>query len=380
MLVVAVAAAMVAATPAGAVSDAAPGPSAGSVVDPAARPLFRLSDPRVDEASGLAVGTRSPDVLYVHNDSGDRPRFFALDAATGRVLAECDVPGADNVDWEDIATGLDSRGVPSVWLADIGDNDASRRDVVVYRVDEPDLAGAGATVRTAAPDVWRLRYPDGPRNAEAVFVDPVSHRIYLATKSLLGSTEVFLAPPLPTGAQVATLARIGSVRLSFTGTSGGPNVIGQLTVTGASMAPVAAGGSAGAEASVLALRTYTDAYLWRVHGSDVAAALRAKPVRVALPPQPLGEGVAVRGQELLADSEGVGSVVYSVPIPSTLLTAAAQPAASAARARPADPTAASQRQVSGRTSAWPVVAAAGCAIIAAGVVAAARRWRMRRSR
>jgi hypothetical protein len=70
-----------------------------------------------------------------------------------------------------------------------------------------------------------------------------------------------------------------------------------------------------ADGHVLAVRTYSDAYLWPVPRGDIAATLHASPVRLALPEQRLGEGVAVQGSALLVDSEGAGSTVYAVPMP-----------------------------------------------------------------
>ncbi len=276
-----------------------------------ARSPFVLHDPRLAEASGLAFGHRSPAVLYAQNDSGDPARFFALDARTGATRATYTVPGARNVDWEDLATGPDARGAPSIWLADIGDNDAVRPEIGIYRVDEPlvGLGGAAASISTGRPDHWRLRYPDGAHDAESLIADPVGHRLYILTKALLGQSELFEVPALPDPNRVQVLSRVGSITFTFTGTPGGPNVIGQLTATGASMS---------ADGSLLAVRTYTDAYLWRVAAAGVAAAVRAAPVRIALPAQPQGEGIAIGNGQLLIDSEGVGTAVYEVPLPASL--------------------------------------------------------------
>jgi len=72
--------------------------------------VFRFADSRIDEASGIGVGIASPGVVYVQNDSGDAARFFAVDASTGATLAVYSVPGAQNVDWEDLAVARDARG------------------------------------------------------------------------------------------------------------------------------------------------------------------------------------------------------------------------------------------------------------------------------
>ncbi len=269
--------------------------------------MFRFADTRIDEASGIGLGIASPGVVYVQNDSGDSARFFALDATSGATLAVYAVPGAQNVDWEDLAVARDARGVPSVWLADIGDNDATRSEVRIYRVDEPlvDRHRVGLQLTTASPSVWRLRYPDGPMNAEALAVAP-GGASYVVTKSFLGDSSVYAVPADPDPARVQALRRIAGIQFSLTGTPGGPSIVGELTATGAALS---------ADGRLLAVRTYTDAYLWPVSEGDVAAALRGSPARTPLPAQAVGEGIAIRGSTLLVDSEGVGSTVYAVAMP-----------------------------------------------------------------
>jgi hypothetical protein len=282
--------------------------------------MFTLTDPRIDEASGIAVSLRSRDVLYVQNDGGDSARFFALDAQTGRTRAVCLVDGAQNVDWEDIAAAPDARGVLSVWIADIGDNAAQRRSITVYRVDEP-AVDRKQTITTSPPEVWRLRYPDRPHDAEAIAIDSTHKLIYLTTKSSSGKTDLYAVPMNSAGGRVQTLDPVGSVQLTFTGTPGGPNVLGQLAVTGGAMS---------VDGRRFVLRTYTDAYLWTVTTS-LADALSGEPVQVPLPQQPLGEGITFGGKDLLIDSEKVGSAVYRLPVPSAVSTSPAQPTSVAAQ-------------------------------------------------
>jgi hypothetical protein len=264
---------------------------------------FRITDSRIAEASGIAAGIKSPGVVYVENDSGDAARFFALDADSGQVFAEYDVPGVTAVDWEDIAVAPDADGTPSVWLADIGDNTHQRSQVEIYRVDEPTVDRSRHDLRasTALPDVWQLRYPSGPADAESLAVSPGGVP-YIVTKSLDGNSSVYAASATP-GAH--TLRRIGTIRFAFTGTPGPYAPIGELTATGADLSR---------DGSWLVVRTYTVAYLWPVAEGDVAAALRSAPTRIALPRQPQGEGICFEGASLLIDSETVGSTVYRVPV------------------------------------------------------------------
>ncbi|MCW2493582.1 MAG: hypothetical protein JWN47_2946, partial [Frankiales bacterium] len=90
------------ATSAPAPAEAAASASASASADhaEAVTKLFGMQDRRIEEASGLGVGIRSPGVLYVQNDSGDTARFFALDGRTGATLAVCDVADAENIDGE----------------------------------------------------------------------------------------------------------------------------------------------------------------------------------------------------------------------------------------------------------------------------------------
>ena len=274
--------------------------------------LFHLHGAQISEASGIAHGVRSSDVYYVHNDSGDRARFFAIDRRTGANRATYSVPGATNVDWEDIAVAPDSRGIPSIWIADIGDNRRARRQVALYRVDEPNVPHSrGTTHTTTRAEVWRFRYPDGAHDAEALLVEPTTHRAYIVTKTLSGTSEVYAVPPSARGGQLQTLRRVASVRLPII--VGGPR---ELAITGGAIAP---------DGQRLVLRTYTDAYLWSLQRGDVIGAFRARPKAIELPVQPQGEGITVDGARIVIVSEGAGSAVHAVTVPPTRPTTSPTP-------------------------------------------------------
>ena len=95
--------------------------------------------PSLPEVSGITPSHSAPGVWWVHNDSGDQARLYAINSA-GQLLATFEVPGAQNVDWEDIGSGPGRDGSPALYIADIGDNNLSRDELVVYRVKEPDLS------------------------------------------------------------------------------------------------------------------------------------------------------------------------------------------------------------------------------------------------
>ena len=267
--------------------------------------LFRFADPRITEASGIARGLVSPGVFYVQNDSGDSNRVFAVDRRTGETAATIVVTGARNVDWEDIAVAADQQATPSVWLADIGDNDGVRRTVQLYELAEPhiDPAWRNRTMRLPVAHEWQLRYPSGPTDAESLAVG-TDGTPYIVTKSFGGAT-VYRVPPWQPGRQVQTLRRVGRISFHSTGTANPFGLFGQVNATGAAIST---------SGLVFAVRTYSDVWVWRVTGS-IADTLRHRPVVVPLPDQPQGEGLALLGHHAVVDSEQPHSAVYAVPLP-----------------------------------------------------------------
>jgi hypothetical protein len=323
--------------------------------------LFRLKDPRLIEASGIGVGIRSPGVFYVQNDSGDSARFFALSRRTGRVVARIRVRGARNVDWEDLAVARDAAGRPSVWLADIGDNGHNRAQVQVYRVAEPTVrVGPEHDFTVPARQVWHLRYPRGRPDAESLVVAP-GGRPYIITKALTGVSAVYRVPARP-AARVQTLTRVGTVRFPLASGNAGPaGPFGSLLATGAALSP---------DGRTLVIRTYSQAYFWPVSGTGVPGALLRRPVRVALPTQPQGEGITFAGGRVVIDSERVGSPVWSVPVPA-LARAATPTGASTLGSGSVGASASSGIANSAHRSVALVVAGVGVAAI---VLLAAAAW------
>ena len=125
-----------------------------ATADPAAGwRTAKIDAAEINESSGLVASRRYPGILWTHNDSGDRPRFFAIDLE-GRKQSEFVVRGASHVDWEDIA--IDDAG--HLYLADFGNNRGDRRDLVIYRVREPDPSRAVGEV--SVERAIRFRYAD----------------------------------------------------------------------------------------------------------------------------------------------------------------------------------------------------------------------------
>lgn len=209
----------------------------------------------VSEASGIAAGLRTPGVLWTHNDSGD-PVIYAF-SADGSALGRVPVTGATVKDWEDISAAP-CPGGNCLYLADIGDNAASRANVTVYRVPEP----APADAQTRPAEAFPATYPNGPQDAEAMFVLP-DGGIYIVTKGETGSIAVHRFPqPLRAGA-IARLERVVELR---------PTTAPRRDrITGASASP---------DGQWIALRTLDAVDLYRAR--DLLGGNAANPLHVDL--------------------------------------------------------------------------------------------------
>jgi hypothetical protein len=297
--------------------------------------LLRIGDPRVVESSGLAASRRHAGVLWTHNDSGDAARLFAV-GRDGRVLATLRLAGVRARDWEALAVGRDERGEPALFAGDIGDNQGVWPWVTVYRVAEPARL-RDATVRAQR---YRLRYPDGPRDAEALLVDPRGNRLYLASKDEAGG-RLYQAPATLRADRANLLRRVRRV----------PSL-----VTDGAFSP---------DGRLLVLRDYGTAHVYAAPGRRLAS--------VPLPLQPQGESIAFAadGGSLLAGSEGAGSEVWRVPLPEVAL-----PPATTTRPPAAAPGAAPPAPRPGWRPA--AVGLGGVALLAVAAAAGVARSRRRR--
>jgi hypothetical protein len=286
----------------------------------------RLTDPRIIESSGLALSRRHPGVIWTHNDSGDQARLFAV-GSDGRTRAVLTLAGVEARDWEALAAGRDDRGRPALFAGDIGDNNGVWPEVAVYRVPEP------ATLRDATvPSVrYRLRYADGPHNAEALLIDPRGNRLYVATKAESGA-GLYRAPARLDPAGINVLQRVARV----------PPV-----VTDGAFLPSGRG---------FVLRDYQQAHVYTAPGRRVGS--------FDLPLQFQGESLTVTadGRALLVGSEGPDSEVWRVPLPAALLSRVT-PTTRAPAGEAAPATTGAPASGGWRWGATPVLAVAAGALV-----------------
>jgi hypothetical protein len=123
------------------------------------KPIARLDSAMINEMSGIAKSRKFKDTYWVHNDSGDSARIFAIHR-NGKLIQPANqskyegikLEGATNFDWEDIAIDGDT-----LYVSDCGDNLNFRKDLCVYVFKEPD-----PTKTSIVKDLKKIRvaYPD----------------------------------------------------------------------------------------------------------------------------------------------------------------------------------------------------------------------------
>lgn len=226
----------------------------------------------VNEASGIAASRRIPGVLWTHNDSGDSTRIFAM-TTSGRNLGEFYLAGTSARDWEEIAVGPGPKeGVSYIYVGEIGDNNAVYETKRIYRVEEPsiDSGAAPASHELQGVETITFRYPDGPRDAEALMVDPITRDIYVVSKRE-ASVRVYRAPWPQSTVETITLEHVS-------------------TLEGITL--LTAGDISGDGTEIL-LKNYESVFYWRRSaGTTLADAFRNAPDTLPYVPEPQGEAIA----------------------------------------------------------------------------------------
>jgi hypothetical protein len=158
--------------------------------------IGKISSAEINESSGLVASRCQENVFWTHNDSGDNAFLYAI-SQKGEKLGTWKVKGAKNKDWEDIATIKNKSGECFLYIGDIGDNEKNRTDLIIYRVREPKISaenrssGKKNPLLTENAEIINFRYPESRHDAETLLIHPETNDIYILTKRLSGSSEVY---------------------------------------------------------------------------------------------------------------------------------------------------------------------------------------------
>ncbi len=244
--------------------------------------VMTFADPEIVESSGLVVAR---GLVATVNDSGDAGRTFVVDLATGETVG--------GVTWGEARDVEALAPTPSggLLVGDIGDNSRSRDSVELVAVDFARGQTSGDDGR------YRLTYPEGSHDAEALLVHPVTGEVLVATKGVFAG-ELYAAPrPLNRLAEgeagvFSPVAQVGSM------------------ITDGAFFP---------DGNHLILRNYSSATVYSYPGLEKVGTFD-------LPEQEQGEGIAVAPDgRVFISTEGQFTDLLVVRLPAKIRRAVAPP-------------------------------------------------------
>ncbi|MEP0133718.1 MAG: hypothetical protein ABJJ25_15725 [Eudoraea sp.] len=135
---------------------------------------------KLKENSGMAIGKNS--TVWFVNDGGNEDKIYQINNK-GKILKELEVKNAKNKDWEDMAQDKDG----NVYIADTGNNANKRKDLVIYKIPDPDKEKGdkikAEQIEFSFPE--QRKFPPKQKNllydTEAIFYAKDS--LYLITKN-----------------------------------------------------------------------------------------------------------------------------------------------------------------------------------------------------
>ncbi len=255
--------------------------------------IFKQDAKQLDEVSGLGIVRSQPNLLWMHNDSGDTARAFAINRE-GKIALTVNLLGAGAFDWEDMSAQKEW-----IYTGDIGDNLRLRQNVQILRFRSPQVKAHKTELNLSAKG-WQLttlRFPDGAHNCESLAVAP-DGRILLVTKEENGVSGFFVWNKSWKNGTNGTMSHIASYKF------GGEAPLSKLT-TGADFS---------SDGRKLVVTTYSDLYEFRLGKSFDFASLELKPSVQELPAQEQCEAVcySLDGHTIYSTSEGKNAGVWAL--------------------------------------------------------------------
>jgi len=244
----------------------------GQEIAPGVRLFAYIRDPRIKESSGVVASRRYADVFWTHNDGGGPKKqvLYAIDRE-GNTRAFFSVIDVTLHDWEDIA--IDNAG--HLFIGDIGNNNAKRKTLAVYEIDEPNpQAGTGSIAPKRA---WKLKFPGAPFDCESLFV--WKDQGYVVSKVFDKARAQIFRFPLKETNELLTLELVATTKI-------------KSPVTGADIST---------DGTLLGLVAKNGAYVFRIDG-DVTRVSNATPHDTKLKNEHI-EGCCFVPEGLLVTSE-----------------------------------------------------------------------------
>lgn len=256
------------------------------------------------ETSGIAASGIFNNIYYIHNDSGDTSRFFAI-TPKGNLVSTFYYQEDKNIqprqlDCEDIAVGKGPKaGKSYIYLGDIGDNFNVRKYITVYRFEEKP-SWLQTPLNHVVPIQLHLTYPDGPKDSETLMVDPLQNLLYIVNKRT-DTIRVYTTPLIFKNDEQRVLTLRSRVYFR------GFKPFKYITA-----------GDISKDGTKILLKSYGKVYYWHRTGKEpIWETMQRKPTELPYDMQRQGEaiGFAPDAESYYSTSEGLFEGIYHYYLP-----------------------------------------------------------------
>ncbi len=232
-----------------------------------------IKNSELDEISGLVCSSKNKNLIWVHNDGRKNLSLYLIDTLGNTVKTF--TSNSKVLDFEDIAidTGV-VNGISYIYAGDIGDNFRWRSTISVYRIPEP---GKGDNSILPGIEEIKLTYPDGSRDAEAMFADPISKQLYILSKREQ-KVGIYAVPLTVKANKTYKMRKLGELEVYGEGDS--------KWITGADISR---------DGLKILVRTYANVFYWnRRRTETIEQALKSKPAILKCKYESQGEAIGFK--------------------------------------------------------------------------------------
>jgi hypothetical protein len=235
---------------------------------------------KLNELSGLARSNLHKDIYWAHNDGGNPSEIIAIDSKA-RTKSITEIEGIQNIDWEDI-TSFQLNNDNYIAIADTGDNGGVRSDLFIHLIKEPNQLIE--TIKTPVVKTIQFKWPDGPRDSEALVADVKRQQFLLISKKRVPAELFGLPFDAKNGDSPILLATLEGISQPDEKTMNNKNDYGRYRaqITGADISP---------DGNWLAVLNYQQINFFYLPNGSIPKQLSPK-LTITLPWLPQAEGIA----------------------------------------------------------------------------------------
>ncbi len=153
--------------------------------------------------------------LITHNDSGNLPELIELDTISLNITRRITISNAENIDWEDI-----TQDDTHIYIGDIGNNNGTRQDLVVYKIQKSDFDVSDAIIAEKITFSYEDQVSfntDGLSDWDAESIIVLENHLVVFTKQWKGKQTVAYQIPTIAGDYKASRLEIYNANGLITG-------------------------------------------------------------------------------------------------------------------------------------------------------------------